>query len=221
MLGSMFNVKHQVDAVLDWLGETMTAVAVEKLDRFGRWLATEAIAGGGLGPREGERIDERHLADSLAFARGLPTASSSVLDVGTGAGLPGIPLSLLRPESYFVLLDRSGRKVDLVSRAVRVLELENVSVMQADVSGWQEVHDGLVMRAALPLERAYPLVRRLLEHEGVAVFGLSRREDVVAPGTDSPVMQAEAFRLTATLVSVPVLDSPATLLRITRNDEFS
>lgn len=211
----MFNVKHWVEVVGNWLGES-TGEAIPALERYGRWLRDEAIVAGGLGPREGARIEDRHIADSLAFAAGLDPDVETVLDIGTGVGLPGIPLAILRPACRFVLLDRSGRRADLTSRAVRVLDLQNVTVVTRDIGAWTEPQWGLVMRATLPPNEAFPQVRRLLRPGGSAVVGLSRRGP--APNLKSLGPAAHAQSLKLEVIEVPVLDSPSWLLRIEHND---
>jgi 16S rRNA (guanine(527)-N(7))-methyltransferase RsmG len=134
-------------------------------------LLTEAIEAGGIGPYETERIDNRHIGDSLLFAGGLPDSPGRVLDVGSGVGLPGIPLSLVMPETEFFLLDRSGRRVDLMKRALRVLELENVEVVHGDVSDWTTQVDGIVSRASLSPDQAVTSFTRILGPNGRAVVG--------------------------------------------------
>lgn len=136
---------------LHWVGIAATPPLLAGLGRYREWLAHEAHPGGGIGPGELDRLDARHLADSVLFA-GVwdATASTRVVDVGSGVGLPGIPLALALPHRHFVLLDRSGRRVRLLRRAVRVLELENVEVVQADIAGYDWRDATVVARAALP-----------------------------------------------------------------------
>ncbi len=211
----MFNVKHRVEAVLGWLGESLDSAGIRLLDEYADWLLDEALPAGGIGPHEGKRLEERHLADSLAFAIGVDPHAESVLDVGSGVGLPGIPLAILRPQSRFVLLDRSRRRSELAARAVRVLDLANVVVVKEGVETWREEQDGLVMRAALPAAEVFPHVRRLVRSGWPAIVGLSRRLDV--PSIDSLRSAAGSQGLELEVVSVPVLDSPASLLRITQD----
>lgn len=71
----------------------------------------------------------RHLLDSLAVARFLDGAS--VADIGTGPGLPGIPLALLRPAKRFTLVESNGKKAAFLRHVVRTLKLPNVAVEQA------------------------------------------------------------------------------------------
>lgn len=89
----------------------------------------------------------RHILDSLAiapFVRG-----PRVLDIGTGAGLPGIPLAVVAPEQEFVLLDSNAKKTQFVTQAVGILGLKNVKVVQERVEKYQPAQkfDTLITRA--------------------------------------------------------------------------
>jgi len=146
------------------------------LNRYGEWLATEGHRSGGIGPAEVERIDRRHLADSLLFATVLPDDCREVWDLGSGAGLPGIPLAIAHPGTRFTLIDRSGRRIDLLRRAIRVLDLENCQAVQGDIEHLEGPVDTIVSRACMPAEQLGGVVRGLLAPGGVAVTGGSWRE---------------------------------------------
>ena len=209
----MFNVKHWVGSVLRWLGESLSTESLDLVEQYGAWLEREALPAGAIGPGEAGRIQERHLADSLAFAAGLAPDIPTVLDIGSGAGLPGIPLAILRPNTNFVLLDRSGRRSELAGRAIRVLGLENAIARRGDVASWKQPCSGVVSRASLTPQALYPFLKSILTPVGGAVIGLSRK------GVGSKAKSAaSAYDLDAEVIEVPVLDSPMWLLRITRRD---
>ncbi len=84
--------------------------------------------------RDPEQMVIRHLLDSLAV---LPwIGERPLLDVGTGAGLPGIPLAIMRPELEVTLLDSAGKKIRFLNHVVRQLELPRVTPVQARLESW-------------------------------------------------------------------------------------
>lgn len=184
-----------------------------QLAGYTEWLLDEAIPAGGLGPREGDRIDTRHVADALTFAVGWPEPPDEILDIGTGVGLPGIPLAIAFPTTMVTLLDRGGRRIRLLHRAVRMLELPNVVIAQGDAFSVADEWGGLAFRGSIPAPEAIGLSNRLLIPGSTAVFGLSRRRERPERADDLISLSA-ALGLDAEVVSVPddVLDGPSWLL---------
>lgn len=176
---------------------------IELLTRFRDWLGTEAVIGGGIGPAEVDRLDRRHVADSLLFLFGLGR-ESDVLDVGSGVGLPGIPLAIAQPDTRYRLLERSGRRTTLAKRAVRVLDLENVEVIQGDFAKWHRDETVIVSRAALRPQRMKAVLERVLAPGGVAVLGGSWSSPPDEPGYETKEVGAE------------ILDQPVWILMMRR-----
>lgn len=180
MLAGMESVRRAAA----WAGWDLSADQEDRLERFARWLEEEAIPAGAVGPGEVERLLPRHVADSLLFAAGWEGTEppDSVIDLGSGAGLPGIPLAVLWPRAEVALLDRAGRRVRLARRAVRVLGLPNVTVEQADAAIWTGgPYSMVVARATAEPEQVALWGRRLAAADGVVVIGGSWR----APPPDS------------------------------------
>ena len=167
-----------------WAGEELDTGQIGALHRYREWLLDEAINAGGLGPDEGERVDTRHIGDSLLFASAFDTVPGRLVDLGSGVGLPGIPLALLYPDSEIVLLDRAGRRADLCRRACRILELENVQVIQGEIAHLESGWDAVVSRATLPPVETGPVFHRLLAPGGTAVMGGSWQKRPEATGWD-------------------------------------
>jgi 16S rRNA (guanine527-N7)-methyltransferase len=203
-----------VDRALHWLRiESAPSVRLE-LDRYTSWLETEALEAGGMGPGERIRLTDRHIADSLCFAGGFaPTLPERLLDVGSGVGLPGIPLALAFPGVGVTLLERSARRCGLMRRIVRILGLDNVEILESDIARVHRVFPALTFRASLAPQAAMEQSVRLLDSGGVAVLGLSRS---AAPDARTLEREAAARDLFAEVVAIPsgVLDSPAWLLRM-------
>jgi 16S rRNA (guanine527-N7)-methyltransferase len=117
-----------------------------------------------------EQAEQRHLAESRALLDAVaPPQGGAVIDVGTGGGVPGIPLAILRPDLRMVLLDSDQRKAAFLTHVSGVLELRNVEVRCARVEEearrdpLREAFDAAVSRALAPppvmCELLLPLVR--------------------------------------------------------------
>ena len=153
----------------EYSGITPNDQQIEQMNGYARWLVTEGHQAGGIGPAETDRIDRRHLGDSVLFASQLPHDLSTIWDLGSGVGLPGIPLAICLPASRFVLIDRSGRRCHLMRRALRILELPNCQVQQADITDLTGTTDAIVARASLSPDELGDVISAHLEPGGLAV----------------------------------------------------
>ena len=116
--------------------------------------------------RQPEQMVTRHLLDSLVIGPYLQ--GPRILDVGTGAGLPGIPLALAYPDLHFTLLDSNGKKIRFVTQAVAELGLTNVDVIQSRIEAFQPVcrFDTITARGYASIEELISLSTRLLADKG-------------------------------------------------------
>lgn len=156
-----------------WAGWSLTEAQLKALDRFGCWLRDEAIPAGGVGPNETDRIPGRHLADSLLFAGAWPPpdAPATVVDLGSGVGLPGVPLAILWPHSRVSLVERSGRRVDLLRRLGHMLDLGNVDVIHSDAARVKMRADLVVARGTAEADVVAQWGRRIALPGGRIVVG--------------------------------------------------
>jgi 16S rRNA (guanine527-N7)-methyltransferase len=152
-------------------GITLDEAQIEQMTTYGLWLGSEGVAAGGIGPAEIPRIDSRHLGDSVLFARFIDPGPDQIWDLGSGVGLPGVPLAICLPGTELVLIDRSGRRVDLLRRVIRILELPNCQVIQGEISDLTGTSSVIVSRATLPPDRLHQVMSRHLEPGGVGVAG--------------------------------------------------
>ena len=205
-----------VRRVLDWLGVSWSEGQLETLQRYAAWLVTEGRALGGIGPDESARLWDRHLADSLVFGVGF-SGVGSVLDVGSGVGLPGIPLAICFPDARVTLLDRRGRRTDALRRVAAILAID-VTIETADISDhFGPRYERIVLRASLPVEEAARRLRPLLVRGGELVVGLGRGEHpaTLTAAQALVVDPPEGSRVITVRTPAGILDSPAWLLRMT------
>jgi 16S rRNA (guanine527-N7)-methyltransferase len=142
--------------------------ALPTAEAFADLLATEATVRGLIGPREVPRLWERHLLNCAVITDLMPEGSS-VCDIGSGAGLPGIVLAIRRPDLSVTLLEPLLRRTTFLELAVSTMGLDNVTVhrgraeeMHGDAE-WSGGFDVVTSRAVAPMERlagwSLPLVR--------------------------------------------------------------
>ncbi|MET8622369.1 16S rRNA (guanine(527)-N(7))-methyltransferase RsmG [Kitasatospora sp. NPDC004669] len=132
--------------------------------RYTELLATAGVRRGLIGPREVPRLWDRHVLNCAVLAELLPTGST-LCDVGSGAGLPGIPVALARPDVSVTLLEPLLRRTTFLEEVVRELGLDNVTVLRgrAEEMVGKLAVDVVTARAVAPLDRlagwGMPLLR--------------------------------------------------------------
>ena len=102
--------------------QRLSTEAVERLTEFGRKLATDGVLRGLIGPREVPRLWDRHLLNCAAMSEAI-APKSFVADIGTGAGLPGLVLALIRPDLRLCLVDTLQRRCDFLNEMVHDFSL--------------------------------------------------------------------------------------------------
>lgn len=126
---------------------------IENLEAYAEMLRTRGIEWGLLGPREAGKVWSRHISNSLALVDVLGRGTD-VADVGSGAGLPGIPLALCRDDLRVTLLEPLLRRHNFLTLAVEELGLgERVRVERLRAEDCGETFDVVTCRAVAPLEK--------------------------------------------------------------------
>jgi 16S rRNA (guanine527-N7)-methyltransferase len=145
-------------------------------------LATDGVVRGLIGPREAPRLWERHLLNCAALTELIPS-KASVVDVGSGAGLPGIVLAVARPDVTIALVEPLARRAAFLSEMVALLDLSGVTVMRGRAEesvGLFDSADVVTARAVAPLDRLAGWCLPLAKMGGrlLAVKGASAAEEV-------------------------------------------
>lgn len=147
--------------------------------------------------REIDRMVSVHVLDSLAIVPHLK--ASSVLDVGSGAGLPGIPLALVWPDARVVLLDSNHKKAAFLRQAVIELKLKNTEVISERVETWQALQkfDLVISRAFSDLAEFTKVAGRLCAPGGViaAMKGVYPDEEVAQLPSDIKLERALPLKI--------------------------
>ena len=188
---------------------TVFGSALARAEAYAELLATDGTVRGLIGPREVPRLWDRHLLNSAALT-GLIPAGARVVDVGSGAGLPGIPLALARPDLAVTLLEPLARRVAFLDECVSRLELDNVTVVRGRAEEGPVVRspggaDVVTARAVAPLEKLAGWCLPLLRPGGrlLALKGATAADELAASGLADAVL-------------TEVGDPPATVIVVTR-----
>lgn len=163
------------------LSETQIEKLLAYIREFDKWNKAYNLSA----IRDIRQMVARHLLDSLSVVPYFLTSKHStenVIDVGTGGGLPGIPLAIIFPEKKFTLLDSAGKKTRFLFHVKTLLKLENVSVENRRVEEFQPAQkfNAVISRAFASLQDMTDGCTHLLENSGVflAMKGLYPQEEL-------------------------------------------
>lgn len=164
-------------------GASLFGPRQELADTYAALLATDGLTRGLLGPRESDRLWSRHLINSAALST-VMGEGLSVADVGSGAGLPGIPVALARPDLSVTLIEPLLRRSIFLNEAVSTLGLsDQVTVVRSraeDLKGPDHRYDVVTSRAVAPLDRLVKWCLPLMASGGeiVAIKGSSVESEI-------------------------------------------
>ena len=170
-----------------------------RLDAFSelvrRWNRAYSL----VSRRDADRLETRHIADSLSL---LPWIQGARLaDVGSGAGFPGIPLAIAEPQWFVTLVERSEKKARFLRQALIELDIDNAEVVPEDVRDFEpdSPFDAVTVRAVAQPTTAWEMTRHLLRPRGCALLqsssslaglafagGRIRRAEAVVVGDGEP-----------------------------------
>ncbi|WP_430779603.1 16S rRNA (guanine(527)-N(7))-methyltransferase RsmG [Actinoplanes sp. G11-F43] len=189
----------------------------DRLDLAGRYaelLATDGVVRGLIGPREAPRLWERHLINCGVMETLIPDGAS-VIDVGSGAGLPGLVLAIARPDLRITLVEPLARRTAFLDEAVESLGLDNVSVVRGraedvDLPG----ADVVTARAVAALDKLAGWCLPLAAVGGrlLAMKGSSAAEEIAA--AQEAVTSLGGGEAVIHLCGVGLIDPPTTVVEI-------
>lgn len=170
--------------------------ALPLVRRYGEMLAGPGVERGLIGPREVDRLWERHLLNCAAVAELIPEGSH-VVDVGSGAGLPGIVLAATRADLRVTLLEPLLRRTVFLDECLDTLELDNAEVLRGRAEEWASRMgaDVVTARAVAPLDRLVGWCLPLLRRGGrmLALKGDSAAEELAAVAPTLPKLGAASW----------------------------
>ncbi|TFV88022.1 16S rRNA (guanine(527)-N(7))-methyltransferase RsmG [Blastococcus sp. CT_GayMR16] len=197
----------------------LLGVATEYVDR----LASDGVTRGLIGPREVPRLWERHMLNSAAVAEAVP-ANARVVDVGSGAGLPGIPLGLARPDIELTLVEPMARRVEFLEEVVTGLAVP-AGLRWRVVRGRAEERsvatavgpvDVVTARAVAPLPRLVGWCRGLMR-PGTQLVALVGASALAALPSLVPELEAAGMRdIHPRAVGAGLGDAATTVVVMTR-----
>ncbi len=190
-------------------------------EAYHRSLATDGSVRGFIGPREVPRLWDRHILNCAVIGQAMPHGVR-VADVGSGAGLPGIPLAIARPDLDITLIEPLLKRSVYLQEVVDLLGLPNVTVIRGRAEEKQvrealgEGVDIVTSRAVAPLGKlagwSLPLVRR--GGEMIAMKGSSVGEELERDGVQ--IRKAGGGKADIRTVGAELLEEPTTVIRIPR-----
>ena len=156
-------------------------VSRETFAHYADLLTGAGVERGLIGPKEGERIWERHIFNCLPVATLIPRGAKT-LDIGSGAGLPGIVLALARPDISLTLLEPLERRTIFLEEVVAELGLSNVTVVRGKASDFQGKFEVITARAVAPMDRLLQWSWHLLAPGGriLAIKGERAAEELAS-----------------------------------------
>ena len=206
----MLTQQQELETGLRELDLNCSALQLEKLLKYLELLQRWNKAFNLTAIRDPLQMVRLHLLDSLAihpYVQGL----KSIIDVGTGPGLPGIPLAILNPEINFTLLDSNGKKTRFLFQAINELKLTNASEINHRVEAYQpnQLFDAVISRAFSSISDMLNQCDHLVSDQGCFLAMKGKKPD-------SELSQmTKAYKVVeVSEVNVPLIDSERHLIKI-------
>jgi 16S rRNA (guanine527-N7)-methyltransferase len=190
--------------------------ALPVAERYAAFLADAGVERGLIGPREVDRLWERHLINCAVVSEAI-AQDAQVVDIGSGAGLPGIVLAIVRPDLRITLLEPLLRRTNFLTEVVELLGLDHVTVVRGraeEVMGTLQPVHVVTARAVAPLDRlaawGIPLLRPY--GEMLALKGDTAEEELKSAAT--ALSKLGAVSTSVLHVGEGVVDPLSTVVRV-------
>jgi 16S rRNA (guanine527-N7)-methyltransferase len=161
----VFHVKHE-----GWTLESLPPEGGDRLARFEELLQGRAVPAGLIARADASGLRERHILDSLRGAALVPAGSRDVADLGTGAGLPGIPLAIALPDVLFTLVDSRRSRIAFLELVQDDLNLPNVTILATRAEEVPPGFDVCVARGFAGPAATWTAAERLLHPRGRLLY---------------------------------------------------
>ncbi len=195
-------MKHEGWEILEDLEVDLDDAQIARLEAFEELLLAHAIPMGMISRGDGPRLRERHIVDCLRAVPLIPGSASNGCDLGSGAGLPGIPLAIASPDVRMTLVEVRRNRAAFLERAVSELELGNVSIHARRLETYRARADVCFARAFADAKSSWSSAVRLLGKDGSLIYWAGERFDVEHDGpTDATI---ELFPTSALARSGPL-----------------
>jgi 16S rRNA (guanine527-N7)-methyltransferase len=151
----------------------------DQIQRYAQFLAGAGIERGLIGPKEGDRIWERHIANCIPITTIIPQGVR-VVDIGSGAGLPGVVIALARPDLKVSLVEPLQRRVDFLNEIVAELGLD-IEVIRGRAERVKKQFEVVTARAVAPLEKLINISWHMIPKGGslMAMKGESAADEIL------------------------------------------
>ena len=169
----MFHVKHE-----GWTYGEPSPAQVESLDRYEELLIVEAIPRGMVAASDAGHLHTRHILDSLRAVAHISAQAGRIVDLGSGAGLPGLPIAVVRPALEVTLTEPRQARVAFLELAVQTLGLPNVRVFPGPAEELASGFDVCLARGFGDVRRSWIAARDLLDPGGDLLYWAGRTFEI-------------------------------------------
>lgn len=215
----MDDVSRETPSVPDAARRVFRLDRVPLAQRYAELLSTAGVERGLIGPREAPRLWDRHLLNCAVLSEVIPEGSS-VVDIGSGAGLPGVVLAIARPDLTLTLAEPLLRRTTFLTEVVDELGLDNVEVVRAraEMLHGHRAFDVVTSRAVAPLARLLEWSMPLVSATGtlVAMKGSSVEQEIT--DADPVLRRLGCAEPVVTVLGEGVLISTTVAVRVAWGD---